>query len=133
MEEKEQEDYIIYKINTKNFYKVYKSSHGGKDYYKVMIAQKNYDNTEDRFYKQISFKKNLTPPDDGALIRIKKGIENLYTNNIDKYNPISSILVLEYELKEDKEKEKAKAYDEFGQNLAENEGFEQAYVDDIDF
>lgn len=115
------EEYIIYKISTKNWHKVYKTSFKGKDFYKLLIVQKKYDGTTTSYYKPISFKKTLTPPQDGSVIRIKQGIENLYTNNIDKYNPISSILILDYELKENVEQKKENAYNEFSQTLAENE------------
>lgn len=116
-----QEEYIIYKVSTKNWHKVYKTSYNGKDFYKLLIVQKKYDGTTTSYYKPISFKKTLTPPQDGSVIRIKQGIENLYTNNIDKYNPISSILILDYELKENVEQKKENAYNEFSQTLAENE------------
>lgn len=117
----QEEEYIIYKVSTKNWHKVYKTSYNGKDFYKLLIVQKKYDGTTTSYYKPISFKKTLTPPQDGSVIRIKQGIENLYTNNIDKYNPISSILILDYELKENVEQKKENAYNEFSQTLAENE------------
>lgn len=119
--ENQEEEYIIYKVSTKNWHKVYKTSYNGKDFYKLLIVQKKYDGTTTSYYKPISFKKTLTPPQDGSVIRIKQGIENLYTNNIDKYNPISSILILDYELKENVEQKKENAYNEFSQTLAENE------------
>lgn len=121
MENQEQEEYILYRISTRNWHKVYKTSFKGKDFYKLLIVQKKYDGTTTSYYKPISFKKTLTPPQDGSVIRIKQGIENLYTNNIDKYNPISSILILDYELKENVEQKKENAYNEFSQTLAENE------------
>lgn len=119
--ENQGEEYIIYKVSTKNWHKVYKTSYNGKDFYKLLIVQKKYDGTTTSYYKPISFKKTLTPPQDGSVIRIKQGIENLYTNNKDKYNPISSILILDYELKENVEQKKENAYNEFSQTLAENE------------
>lgn len=119
--ENQEEEYIIYKVSTKNWHKVYKTSFKGKDFYKLLIVQKKYDGTTTSYYKPISFKKTLNPPQDGSVIRIKQGIENLYTNNIDKYNPISSILILDYELKENVEQKKENAYNEFSQTLAENE------------
>ena len=119
--ENQEEEYIIYKVSTKNWHKVYKTSFKGKDFYKLLIVQTKYDGTTTSYYKPISFKKTLTPPQDGSVIRIKQGIENLYTNNIDKYNPISSILILDYELKENVEQKKENADNEFSQTLAENE------------
>lgn len=128
--ENQDEEYIIYKISTKNWHKVYRSSYNGKDFYKLLINQKNYDGTTVNYYKSVSFKKSLTPPQNGSIIRVKKAIENLYTNNIDKYNPISTLLVLDYELKEDEEQKKENAYDEFSQTLAENEETKEKIVID---
>lgn len=128
--ENQDEEYIIYKISTKNWHKVYKTSFKGKDFYKLLINQKNYDGTTNNYYKPVSFKKTLTPPQDGSIIRVKKAIENLYTNNIDKYNPISTLLILDYELKEDEEQKKENAYDEFSQTLAENEETKEEIVID---
>lgn len=128
--ENQDEEYIIYKISTKNWHKVYKTSFKGKDFYKLLINQKNYDGTTNNYYKPVSFKKTLTPPQDGSIIRVKKAIENLYTNNIDKYNPISTLLILDYELKEDEEQKKENAYDEFSQTLAENEETKEKIVID---
>lgn len=119
--ENQEEEYIIYKVSTKNWHKVYKTSYNGKDFYKLLIVQRNYDDTTTNYYKTVSFKKSLTPPQDGSIIRVKKGIENLYTNNKDKYNPISILLILDYELKENEEQKKENAYNEFSQTLAENE------------
>lgn len=119
--ENQEEEYIIYKVSTKNWHKVYKTSYNGKDFYKLLIVQRNYDGTTTNYYKTVSFKKSLTPPQDGSVIRVKKGIENLYTNNVDKYNPISILLILDYELKENAEQKKENAYNEFSQTLAENE------------
>ena len=128
--ENQDEEYIIYKISTKNWHKVYRSSYNGKDFYKLLINQKNYDGTTVNYYKSVSFKKSLTPPQNGSIIRVKKAIENLYTNNIDKYNPISTLLVLDYESKEDEEQKKENAYDEFSQTLAENEETKEKIVID---
>lgn len=128
--ENQDEEYIIYKISTKNWHKVYRSSYNEKDFYKLLINQKNYDGTTVNYYKSVSFKKSLTPPQNGSIIRVKKAIENLYTNNIDKYNPISTLLVLDYELKEDEEQKKENAYDEFSQTLAENEETKEKIVID---
>lgn len=129
MKEEQEKEYIIFKINTKNFFKVYKSSYNGKDYYKVMVTQKNYDETETKCYKTITFKKGLPIPENGSLIRIKRGIENLYVKGNDIYNPMSTIIVLDYELKENEEQQKQNAYNEFSDNLANREA-EEIKIDD---
>ncbi len=123
MEENEEikdEAYIGYKIDTKHTYKVYVNETKGKRYYKVQIKKKNYDGTETNFYKQLRFVK-CNPPEDGEIIKIKRGFEDLYYNTVDKYNPISVVVVMDYELVENKVVNDAKAYDKFQQILNENE------------
>ena len=119
MEEKER-PYIGYKIDTNHTYKVYVNEANGKKYYKVQIKKKNYDNTETSFYKQLRFVK-CTPPENGEIIKIIYGFEDLYVNNIDKYNPISVIVVMEYEKVDNPVVAQEKAYEKFQQITNENE------------
>lgn len=119
MQEKER-PYIGYKIDTNHTYKVYVNESKGKKYYKVQIKKKNYDGTEDSFYKQLRFVK-CTPPEDGDIIKIIYAFEDLYVNNIDKYNPISVIVVMEYENVENTIVAQEKAYDKFQQIVNETD------------
>ena len=125
--EEENKEYIISKINTKYFYKVYRSSYNGKDFYSILITQKNYDDTETLYYKNVSFKKGLNLPPNDTLIRIKKAVENYYG---DKYKPQSSLMILDYELKKNDEQKKEEALQEFNQNLLENE--KEIKIEDAD-
>lgn len=120
MEEQKEEYYIGYKIDTKHTYKVYVNESKGKKYYKVQIKKKNVDDTEVSFYKQLRFAK-CTPPEDGEIIKIHKGFEDLYVNNIDKYNPISCIVVLEYEKVDNDIVNQQKAYDKFQESVRQQE------------
>lgn len=121
---------IGYKINVEHNYKVYVTEYGGKKYYKIPVTKKNYDKTETTYYKQVRFAK-CTPPEDGDVIRIKKGFEDLYTNNKDPYNPISVIVILDYDSVENLEQIKEKALDKFQQILNENE--EEVIDEDLPF
>ena len=116
--EEENKEYIINKINTKQFYKVYRSTYNGKDFYSLLVSQKGYDDTETYYYKNVNFKKGLPLPQNDTLIRIKKAVENYYG---EKYKPVSSYLILEYETKQTDEQKKESAYEEFSQTLMENE------------
>lgn len=115
-----QEQYISYKINTRNTYIVYVQEINGHRYYKVQVKKKNYDGTQTNFYKQLRFAK-CEPPVNGDIIRITKGFEDLYENSKDKYNPISVIVVLEYEKQENKEQQEKEAYESYQNTLNENE------------
>ena len=128
MEEKN-EEYIISKINTKNFYKVYRSTYNGKDFYSLLISQKSYDDTETYYYKNVSFKKGLPLPQNDTLIRIKRAVENYYG---EKYKPVSSYMILEYETKQTEEQKKESAYEEYSQTLMENEENREVKISDSD-
>lgn len=117
--EEERKEYGIRKINNKQWYKVFVSGANGKTFYKLMVSQKNYDNTEKKYYVTVSFAKKLTPPSDGAVIRLVGFIENMYGE--DKYNPRYSYTITDFDIKESQEQKEASAIDEFSFKLAQNE------------
>ena len=98
--EENQEEYIIRKVNINYNYKVdVRQNKDGKIFYKLNIPQKHEDG-------QITwFKINaIMPPDtelkDGAKIKIKQAIENLYyaSSDLKHYNPIYGIYIKEFEV-----------------------------------
>lgn len=127
--EEENKEYIISKINTKYFYKVYRSTYNGKDFYSLLIVQKNYDETESMFYKSVSFKKGIDLPPNDSLIRIKKAVENYYG---EKYKPQSSLMILDYELKKTEDQIKEDAFNEYNQSLLENEKEKEVQIKEED-
>ena len=116
----ENEEYLNYKIDTIHNYKIFSQEYNGNKFYKVMIQKKNYDNTKTNFYKQIRFVK-CKAPEDGEIIRIKKGFEDVRENKNDKYNPIWEIVVMDYEVIQNDVVDEEKAYADFQNNLKENE------------
>ena len=121
MEEKEEVGQINYKIDGKHTYKVYKNESNGRVYYKVAIKKKNYDDTETTFYRQLRFVNGCTPPENGEIIKIWSGFEDLYVNNRDKYNPISVIVVQDYAKVDNQVVNQEKAYEKFQKITKENE------------
>ncbi|WP_440336989.1 hypothetical protein [Megamonas funiformis] len=128
----EEEYYIGYKINTKNTYKVYKNSYNGKDFYKIQVKKKNYDGTSTSFYKQIRFVK-CTPPEDGEIIKIHKGFEDLYINSVDKYNCISVVVITEYEKVFNEVVNQEQAYARYQESLNEEEDIPEITDEDLPF
>lgn len=118
--EEQKEPFIGYKVDCKHSYKVYVNQTNGKTFYKVAMKKKNYDNTETIFYRQLRFVK-CQPPENGDIIKIKCGFEDLYVNEKDKYNPITVIVVMDYELVENEVVNQEKAYDKFQKITKENE------------
>ena len=121
MDDKEEQGHIGYKINGKSTYKVYKNEVNGKTYYKVAMKKKNYDDTETIFYRQLRFVKGCTPPENGEIIKIWSGFEDLYVNNKDPYNPITVIVVQDYMKVDNQVVNEEKAYEKFQQITKENE------------
>lgn len=116
------EEYISYRINTHNKYLVFKSSYGGKDYYKICFEKKNADNSKTRIYRSIKFV-NCEPPEDRDMIRIKKGFEDNYIDPKNKFNDVCVIVVQDYEKFEDEEKLQKQAYENFHRTIEDNDFF----------
>ena len=114
------EEYISYKVNTTNKYMVFKSTYGGKDFYKIQLEKKNKDNTSFKFYRNLKFV-NCEPPQDRDMIRIRKAFEDNYIDPKNKYNDVCVIVVMDYEKFEDEEKLKEQAFDNFHRAMEENE------------
>lgn len=123
--EEEKEEYRIYrKIEPNRKVRVFKSNYQGRDYYKIQVKQKNYDNTEDTWYVNVTFKKGVSlddPDNKGVDIIIKKAYENCRKNPKDEYNPIFYLMITEFELVERESQKKAAALEKFNENLTENE------------
>ena len=116
----EKEPYITYKINTKFTYKVYRQEANGRLFYKVQVKKKNYNSEPTIFYKQLAFA-NCEPPENGEIIKIISGFEDLYASKRDPHNPISVIVVTEYEKINNEEVNQEKAYEKFQKITKENE------------
>ena len=89
-----------------------------------------YVSTKTKFYRSIRFVK-CQPPQDGDIIRIKKGFEDNYLNPKDKYNDVVVIVVMDYEIVDNQVVNEEKAYEKFQQITKENEMEEQ--TEDLPF
>lgn len=114
-----EENYIGYKIDTKHTYKVYTNENNGNRFYQVQIKKKNYDGSELSVYKQLRFVK-CNPPENGEIIKIHKGFEDLYIKKGDRYNPISIVVVTEYELVNNKAVNEEKAYSKYQETIGKD-------------
>lgn len=124
MEEEQKKGEIAYKIMPDTKYRVFVTTHGEKRFYKIQVTQKNYDGIKSKWYKSISFRKGTEPIDttgNGIDIIIKRAFETLRENPKDPYNPISTIMIMEYENPKREEEVQNEALNEFRDNLYENE------------
>jgi hypothetical protein len=123
MENNEEISGITYKIQPNKQYRLWRKDYNGRTFYNIEVRQKNYDGTTSKWYRPITFKNGVDLPN-GVDIIIKGGIENLRNNKLDPYNPITAIMVTDFETKESQEILEQQAYDEFRDNLAEIENEE---------
>lgn len=131
-QEEKKEEYIIYKIVPNRKYRIWRKDYNGSIFYNIKVEQKQYDNTKKNYYIPVTFKKGVSVDNETDII-IKKAIENIRDNNYvdDKkkpYSPIFSYMITEFEICEREEQQIQQAYDNFRDNLNQNE---EENADDI--
>ena len=114
MEEKK--EYGYHKLEVGQKIRVYKTTFNDRSYYKFQVSQKNYDNTTNKFYIGLQFKKGVELPNETDIV-VKGFVENLRENKADKYNPIHYYQINSYEIVENEEQVVQNAYDDFRDNL----------------
>lgn len=114
------ENKIFHKIEAGKKYRVWKKTYNDKDFYSIQVTQKNYDNQVDKYYVDLQFKKGVDLPNQTDII-IKEAYENYRKNKADEYHPITYYMITNFEIVENEERAKQNAYDEFRNNLDDNE------------
>ena len=120
MENNEEIKGIGYKIEAGRKYRLWRKDYNGRTFYNIEVRQKNYDGTTNKWYRPITFKGNADIPN-GVDIIIKAGFENLRTNKLDPYNPVTAIMVTDYEITESQEIIEKQAFEDYRENLADIE------------
>ena len=131
MEENKEEYKIYHKVEAGRKIRVFKNTYNDRNYYRVQVKQKNYDNTEDIFYVPLQFKKGVELENQTDII-IKEAYENMRKNPKDEYNQITYLVITDFEIVEREEQVQAQAYRDFQNNLYENEQ-QEINMDDIPF
>lgn len=131
MEENKEEYKIYHKVEAGRKIRVFKNTYNDRNYYRVQVKQKNYDNTEDIFYVPLQFKKGVELENQTDII-IKEAYENMRKNPKDEYNQITYLVITNFEIVEREEQVQAQAYKDFQNNLYENEQ-QEINMDDIPF
>lgn len=116
----ETKEYGFHKLEVGQKIRVFKTTWNDQNYYKFQVTQNNYDKTKSKFYINLQFKKGVDLPNETDII-VKQFVENLRENKNDKYNPIHYYQINGFETCEDKEQETQDAYDEFRENLDNNQ------------
>ena len=118
--EEEKEDRIYHKIVAGKKYRVWKKTVNDKDFYSIQAIQNNYDNTQDKFYLPIQFKKGVELPNETDII-IHCAYENLRKNPKDGYNPIHYLVVTDFEALKTQEQITEEALNDYNDTIGENE------------
>lgn len=123
--EEEKESSIWYKVMPNHKYRVWRKDYNNQTFYNIMVQQKQYDNQVKKYYIPITFKKGIEVANE-TDIKIIKAIENIRENKlVDEknraYYPVFSYMITEFETLEREEQTIQNAYDEFRDNLNENE------------
>ena len=121
----EEKGSIWHKIMPNHKYRIWRKDFNGNTFYNILVSQKEYDNTESKYYIPVSFKKGIEVANETDIV-IKKAIENLRSNkNVEEnkrpYAPIFSYMITEFEIVEREEQKQAQAYQKFQETLKENE------------
>lgn len=127
--EENTEPKILRKIEPNRKYRIWRKDFNGKTFYNIMVSQKQYDDTELKYYIPINFKKGISVANE-TDIKIIKAIENLRENKKveekdQKYYPVFSYTITDFEIIENEEQKENEAYKKYQEKLNENE-IEQA-------
>ena len=109
-----------YKIMIGDKVRIFRKDYNGTTFYNVAITQKNYDGTKNTYYRPITFKKGVEVANETDII-IKDMFENLRPNKKDSYNPITALMITEFDTVERQEQLEQEALADFRDNLEENE------------
>lgn len=132
MEENKEEYKIYHKVEAGRKIRVFKNTYNDRNYYRVQVKQKNYDDTEDIFYVPLQFKKGVELENQTDII-IKQAYENMRKNPKDEYNQITYLVVTDFEIVEREEQVQAQAYKDFQDNLYANENEDNVDSSDLPF
>ena len=88
-----------YKVEPGDNLVIYRQDINGISYYKAMVTKTNQDGTKSRFYKELRFKKGVEIANK-TMIKVNDFFEDIRQNPRDKYNPIFSLVILDFEIVE---------------------------------
>jgi len=109
-----------YKIMIGDKVRVFRKDYNGRTFYNVAITQNNYDGTKSTYYRPLTFKKGVEVANETDII-IRDMFENLRQNKKDPYNPITALMITEFDTIERQEQIQQEALADFRENLEENE------------
>ena len=113
MEENKQR---YYKIEVGDVIEITRNEYQGRVFYKTPIKKLNVYDKEEIYEKTIRFKANVDIPDH-TFIKVLDFMEDVYYRRNDRFNAVWHIVILDYEIVE----EKSEMIRNFNKTIEENE------------
>lgn len=101
-----------YKVNIGDTIKIKRTEINGRMFYSTSVTQKQFDGTKKYYNKRLNFKKGVSIPND-TRIKILDMFENMWDNPKDPYNPVSILMILDYEIIKNSEQIEKDALEEY--------------------
>lgn len=111
-----------YKVMIGDEIMVFRSEFNGKAFYKAQFTKTNWDKTKSKFYKELRFKKGVDLPNN-TLIKVVDMFEDVRENKNDKYNPIWSLFITEFEYMDKPDIDKGEAISNYNNQINEDDDF----------
>lgn len=105
-----------YKVNIGDTIKIKRKEIDGKMYYSTSVNQKQFDGTKKYYNKRLNFRKGVSIPND-TRIKILDMFENMWDNPKDPYNPVSILMILDYEIIKNSEQIEEEALEEYREDI----------------
>lgn len=115
-----------YRIKCGRYYPVYRTEYAGYVFYKMPCGNLMINGSKTPVYKNVSFvnKDKDTNIPDASVIKPLSFYESGFFKKGDTYNVIWTIVITDWEIRDDEEKEKTKAISEYNKSIN---------MEDIDF
>lgn len=100
MEEENQNKYdegIRYFIEPNKVYELVRNDYNDRIFYKIKCKTTNAKKEEIECFKNVSFRGDVIF-ENGALIKIKSGFESFYFRRGDKFNPVFTLVITDWEV-----------------------------------
>lgn len=95
-------EYKPYKVNVGDTVVVRRREVKGIIFYCCSVKQRNYDGTMSYFQRRLKFRKGVEIKDN-TRIKINSMFENLIKNPKDEYNPIMTLMIMDFEIIDEKD------------------------------
>lgn len=105
-----------HKVNVGDTIKVKRTEINGRMFYSTSVTQKQFDGTKKFYNKRLNFKKGVSVPNN-TKIKIINMLENLFDNPKDPYNPLSILMITDFEIVKNNEQIEKEALEDYREDI----------------